>query len=812
MKTRNSTMGHPMAPPRLSIAVISAGALAYEVLLMRLFAIIQWHHFAYMIISLALLGYGASGTFLSLARQWLRHRFIPVYLVNLLLFALSSVTCFLIVQQLPFNPQEVLWDPQQPAWLFLIYLLLALPFFFAANCIGLALSCFPSKISRIYAADLLGAGAGSIAIVGVLFIAFPEQALLALGSLIALAAILAWLELKVRPRKVIGLLSLFVILPWCLPTDWTEPVLSPYKGLSQMLQVSGTRTVTEHSSPLGLITVVESPHIPLRHAPGLSLQATQWPPEQLGLFTDGDAMTAITRYSGDIEQLAYLDQMTSALPYHLNTPGRVLVLGAGGGSEVLQARYHGVGEIDAVELNPQIVDLLRNEYADFSGKIFEEAGSKVHIAEARGFVSSRDERYDLIQIALLDSFSASAAGLYALSESYLYTVEALKEYLHHLTPNGYLAISRWVKLPPRDTLKLFAMAVKALESMAITDPEQRLVLIRSWQTSTLLIKNGAFTAEEITALHRFCQTRAFDLGYYPGITAAEANRYNILKQPYFFQGSQALLGEQYKAFIEDYKFYLKPATDDQPYFFHFFKWRALPEFLTLRGQGGMSLLEMGYLILIATLAQAAVASFILILLPLIALRRGQKESMVGTGKTRGLIYFFALGLAFLFIEIAFIQKFILFLHHPLYAVSVVLAAFLLFAGFGSAYSYRFTAYEQTGRGIRGAVLAITVFGIAYLFLLEPLFSNLMGMATAIKVIVAIALIAPLAFCMGFPFPVGLARLSTTAPDMIPWVWGINGCASVISAILATLLAIHFGFTAVVLFALCFYLIAAIFLP
>lgn len=801
-----------MTPPRLSIALISAGALAYEVLLMRLFSVIQWYHFAYMIISLALLGYGASGTFLSLARDRLLPRFTPVYLINLLLFAVSAVACFLIVQRLPFNPYEVLWDAEQPLWLLLIYLLLALPFFFAANCIGLALSRFTADVPHLYAADLLGAGAGSIAIVGLLFMAFPSSVLLALGSLIAVAVIVAGLELGLRSRRLFALLAMAVILPWILPANWTQPVTSPYKGLSQLLQVSGSRIIEQRSSPLGLLTVVESPRIPLRHAPGLSLQAPQAPPEQLAVFTDGEAMTTITRDTGDRQQLTYLDYLPSALPYHLRLPRNVLILGAGGGSDVLQARYFDVPHIDAVELNPQLVDLVQTDYADFAGNLYTAPASRVHIAEARGFVSANADHYDLIQLSLLDSFSASSAGLYAMSESYLYTVEALRQYLRKLRPDGYLAISRWVKLPPRDTLKLFATAISALEGLSVSQPEQRLMLIRGWQTSTLLIKNGDFTRAEIETLRRFCQQRAFDLVYYPGIRAAEANRHNILQQPYFFTGTQALLSGQRDAFLKDYKFQLAPATDDKPYFFNFFKWRILPEILSLRGQGGLPLLGMGYLILVATLVQAVVTSFFLILLPLIVLRRNHRQINSGTSHWRSLVYFFALGLAFLFIEIAFIQKFILFLHHPLYAVSIVLASFLLFAGLGSAFANRFAHSGRSRIAITGSIFGIVALGLAYVTWLEPLFDNLMGISTLLKILLAAGLIAPLAFCMGIPFPLGLTRLGQSAPYLVPWVWGVNGCASVISAVLATLLAIQFGFSVVILLALGIYVLASRLVP
>jgi spermidine synthase len=519
-------------------------------------------------------------------------------------------------------------------------------------------------------------------------------------------------------------------------------------------------------------------------------------------------MTVINQNRGDIKQFSYLDQVTSALPYHLNKPGEILVLGTGGGSEVLQARYHGVNQIDAVEINSQIISLIRNNYAQFSGNIYNNDSTRVHIAEARGFVSGAPNTYDLIQLALLDAFNASSAGLYALSESYLYTIEAMQLYLKKLSPNGYLSISRWVKLPPRDSLKLFATAVEALKRNGHRDVAQRVILIRSWQTSTLLIKNGLFSPQEISDLQDFCKDRSFDLAYYPGMSAVEANRYNRLQQPIFYQATQAILGDQHDAYLNNYKFNIWPATDDRPYFFNFFKWSVLPEIITLMGRGGLLLLEWGYLILIATLLQALFASLVLIIFPLLFLRRASTpENEPGVSRWRVFGYFFALGLAFLFIEIAFIQKFILFLHHPLYAISVVLTAFLMFAGFGSAFSKRYSRDGNQRWGIRLSVIGIILFSLMYLLLLSPLFSLLLDWPGLIKIGITVALIAPLGFFMGLPFPLGLSLLADSGQQLVPWAWGVNGCASVISAVLATLLAIHFGFTVVVILALLLYVVA-----
>ena len=798
--------------PYLSIALLSAAALACEILLLRLFTIIQWHHFAYMIISLALLGFGASGAFLALARERLLAHFPAAYLANLALFGFAAVGCFFAAQAVPFNAEEVLWDARQPLRLFAIYLLLALPFFFAANGIGLALVRFRDRVSRLYGLDLFGAGIGSLGVVGLLFVVTPMQALVIAGALGVAAAVLGAWELRVPGRTWATMLLVTAYVPVAWYGISVEPVVSPYKGLSQTLRVTGTKIVAERSSPLGWIAVVESPVIPLRHAPGLSLNATREPPPQLALFTDGEALTAITRDTGERERLAYLDQMTSALPYHLLRPQRVLVLGAGGGAEVLQARFHGAPRIEAVELNPQVVELVRREYGAFAGGLYDATGVRVHVAEARGFAVRTTESFDLIQMALLDSFAAASAGLHALSESYLYTTEAFQAYLRRLAPGGLLAVTRWVQLPPRDSLRLFATAAAALRRSGATDPENRLILIRGWQTATLLVKNGAVTDGEIAALRRFARERSFDLAYYPGMPEHEANRYNVLERPYFYLGATALLGPGREDFLERYKFDLRPTTDDRPYFFHFFKWRVLPEILALRESGGMPLLEWGYLVLVATLAQALAASALFILLPLWWYRRRERERAEADVVVRTLAYFSAVGLAFLFLEIAFIQKFTLFLHHPLYAAATVIASFLVFAGLGSAWSARLAEAERHRQGVRLAVGGIAVLGTIYLFLLPPLFDLLMPWPTVFKVTAAALLVAPLAFLMGLPFPLALARLGETAPSLVPWAWGVNGCASVLSAVLATLLAVHFGFAAVVLLALALYGTAAVVFP
>jgi hypothetical protein len=342
-----------------------------------------------------------------------------------------------------------------------------------------------------------------------------------------------------------------------------------------------------------------------------------------------------------------------------------------------------------------------------------------------------------------------------------------------------------------------------------------LALIRSWKTATLLVKNGAFTPMEIAALEAFCGRRSFDADFYPGIKPEQANRYNVLDSSYFYDGALALLGPQREAFIDRYKFAIAPATDDRPHFFHFFRWRTLAELVALKGQGGLPLLEWGYPVLIATLLQAIVASLLLIVLPLMVGRRGVGDAGARRPSLPSVtLYFTTLGIAFMFVEIAFIQKFILFLAHPLHAVAVVLCAFLVFAGLGSRYSPRLVAQRSrfAACSLAWPVVAIAGIALVYLFALPAIFRQLMPLPDLARIAISIVLIAPLAFAMGMPFPLGLSHLARRADTLIPWAWGINACASVIAAILATILAIHLGFSVIIILAVGLYAVAAMVWP
>jgi len=724
------------------------------------------------------------------------------------LFGVSMPLAFLVAQKIPFNPLELLWDHWQWLWLVAVYLVLMLPFLLVALLICISFERYRQSLGAIYGADLSGAGLGALAVVGMLYWLFPEQLLVLLAALAMGAAALGAMALR-QPRTALGLLVAGFVVVAFVPRGLSlQP--NPFKPLQQQLRVMDTRILEERSSPLARLTVVESLTVPLRHVPGLSLNTPGIPEEQLGLFSDGDVMTAITHFNGDPGELNYLAYTPEAAAWELLSGSpRVLILGAGTGMPVMRALHLGAREVEAVEVNDQVIELMLESFDAYSGGLYRRPEVRLVTAEARHHVKVMEQRFDLIELPLLDAFNAASAGLYAVSETYVYTVEALQDYLQGLAPGGVLSLTRWVRLPPREGIKLFAMAVEALERRGISDAGRHLIWLRGWNTATLLMRLTPFSADEIERISHFARSRSFDLAWAPGLEETQVNRYNRLPQPWFHQAAVSILSGDREAFFRDYRFHVEPATDDRPYFYRFFRWDLLPELLRLRRQGSTLLQETGYLVLVVTLAQATLLASVLLLVPL-GFRYG-REGRVGVPAWRQHAYFFLVGLAFMFVEIISIQLFIRYLAHPLYAVAVVLAAFLIFAGAGAWFSLRIAPGFRR-RAAMLAVFLIAVLALVYPWVLAPLFEATLGWPDGGRILMSLVFIAPLAFAMGFPFTLGLSALPSAEGGRIPWAWAVNGFASVIGATLATLLAIHLGLAAVLLLAGGLYLLAGLCWP
>ncbi len=817
-----------------ALLLVSAAVLGYQVILVRAFSIGQWHHLAYMVISIALLGFGASGSLLAaLERRRAACRAQPParhagwFAVFATSFALAVPVSFWLTQEIPFDPFLMIWDRRQVLYLACYYLVLFVPFFAAATAIGLALTRESERCPRLYALNLAGSGAGAFLAVALLSVARVEWALLGVGALAMGAAVVALLDAgiaKPAGRRILAAAGLVSMASLTLIYVSHPPAvrLSQYKGLSYALNLPQARVVAERSSPLSRVDVVASPAI--RQAPGLSLvtPADAVPPPQLGLYVDGETAGAITAFDGDTARLGYLDWSTTAAPYFARPAGpralRVCVLGCGGGAGVLLALRHGAQQVDAVELDPNVPELLHSEFRGFTGALFDRPDVRVHRAEARAFVQAAQNSWDIIDLSLLDSLAASTVGVGAVGESYLYTREAFEAYLHHLRPGGLLAVTRWARMPPRDELKLFATAIAALEGMGL-NPADRLTMIRSWATVTLLVKTEPFEATELAALRRWAEERLFDTCYLPGMAADQPNRFNVMARDYYGEAASAFLaaGSRREQFFRDYAFYLRPATDDRPYFFHFFRWRALPLMLNTLGRSWVPFVEWGYLVLVATLVQATLLGVLLIVLPLALLPRSvTPKGPASASRPSGrwvrlpiLLYFLALGLGYLFVEMALIQRLVFFLANPIYAVAVVLAGLLFVSGMGSAWVARQVEKGRSvGRLAYLAAIGVVAAAAVYAFGLRTVLTLLLSWPLAARMAVALAVMLPLA-AMGMPFPLGLRQLGQTRPEFLPWAWAVNGCASVVAGPLATLLALSIGLPAVLIAASTCYVVAAL---
>jgi len=796
-------------PPLSAIFVLSATALAYEVLLVRLFSIIHWHHFAFMVISIALLGYGASGSMITVFQRGLLQRYGSVLIFNAVMFGLSAIACFIVVQQLPFNALEILWDTSQWKRLLMSYLLLTLPFFFVANAIALTMARYHDRIALIYGVDLIGAGTGAIAILVLLQFSPPDAVLRILGVLGILAGLLAVHKLACLGRMLVSsLLALLVVIILFAPASWFELRLSEYKGLEQVLLINGTEHLQRHTNSISQVDVVASRDIPFRNAPGMSLLSPSGTPDQLAVFRDGDEMTTIDKHSGK-SSLVYQDYMSSVLPYHIHdSPQKVLVLNSSTGNELLQATLHNAAHIDAVESDTLLTALISEDYADYFGWDRINDHISFHSISPRGYAASTNEKYNIIVTGVPGGSSGGAAGVHALATSYNFTIEALEKYFSLLEPDGLLSITFWTSNPARGNLRLFATAVEALHRAGIEQPGNNIAWIRSWNTATLLIKNGALSATDKQRIREFSTTRAFDIAWLPDIKENEVNRYQLLQQPIYYIAASSLLSSSSKDFIDRYKYNIGAVTDNNPYFDNSFKWSSLPELLGISGGGGIALIGVGYPTLWFTLIQAIIAAIVLVLLPLAFVRR--KQTLQLANRKNIVIYFLSIGLAFLFIEIAFIQKFTLILSQPLYAVAVTLCAFLIFSGLGSLYAQKKMMVPSAvtmQRLLNRSVTLIGIITLIYVIALPAMTDVIMAMSEPARIAAAILLAAPLAFAMGMPFPLGLTATRHNDPTLMPWAWGINGCASVLSAILAVLLAIEIGFSGVMLSAILFYALA-----
>jgi hypothetical protein len=765
----------------------AAATLAFQVVLTRLFALAQGHHFTFMAVSLALLGAGASGTYLSLRppspERW--HRRLAGAAA---LFALAAPAAYLTVNTLPFDAYRLAWEPGQLLWLMLYYLALTVPFFCSGLVGGAALAAWPDRAGPLYAANLLGSGLGPLlALAALATIGGPGTVFLAslLGWLGAIAALTPSPGIKnARGAVALGIALALLILA-VRPPALFDVQLGPYKSLYQALLYPGSQVVFREWNAFSRVDVVRSQGI--RSAPGLSLAYPGGLPPQLGLLVDGDNLSPISRPPApDQPFTAYLPL---ALGFRLRPAARVLILEPGGGLAVLAALRNGARAVTVVQSNPTVVEVVGRRFAEFNGHLYADPRVTVVVEEPRSFLRRNRTQFDLILLPLTDSFRPVTAGAYTLGEDYRYTVEALADALADLSPGGLLLAERWLQMPPSESLRLWSTAIAAVEGAAPGQPAgPRLLALRTLQTSLVGAARAPLSAGDIAAVREFAGQEQYDLIWLPGLRPEETNHFSrVPGDPYYQTFAGLLTAPDRAAFMAAYPYAITPPTDVYPFFFHFFRWQQTPQIVAMLGKSWLPFGGSGYLVLVVLLALVVILSAGLIVLPLLV-----RPANLPAGQTAALLYFALLGLGYLFVEIPLLQRFILYLGQPAYSFGVVVAALLAASGLGSR-------YLSARLPLRLALPLIAGLVVVYPWLLTGLFDLTLPLPFAGRVAITIIAILPLGALLGVPFPAGLVRLDSSRPGLIPWVWAVNGCASVISAVLAAMIALTWGF-AVVLWA------------
>jgi hypothetical protein len=788
----------------LVIFLCTFASLAYEIILTRIFSVALWYHFAFMIISIAMLGIGASGTLISLYPKLRDISHIGLYS---LLLGISISLSYLGANEIPFDPVKLSWSKMQLLYIGLYYMVLSIPFFFTGLIVATALASFSERAGLFYGADLLGAGIGSLGVIFFMTISMPETIVFVL-SLFALTGSLIAGEKRLKAISLVCILCVLAVV--VLRPEFMKLRMSQYKGLEVALRYPGAEHVKTYGSPFSRIDVIKSPAV--RFAPGLSLRYLDKLPEQIGFSIDGGELHAITE-GNDKASPTFLSYLPSALPYAINKSSLseeieglsdVLIIDPKGCLQCLVARHYGFSNIHKIESNPLLVKIMQKDFSGFSGGVYDQ---DTWSGQGRAWLRNHGLFFDIIDIPLT---GATPSGTFGILEDYKLTVEAFREYFGYLTPNGIISVNLFIIPPPRTELRILATALAAMKESGIPDQKmkQHVTAFRSWGTISILIKKSPFTSHEIDTIKRFAQDRRFDLIYYPGIREEETNIHIRMPTSEYFTTFQKILSQETRqGFINDYPFDVTPVRDENPFFHYYLKLSTIKEIYSLMGEKWQYFVEEGYILPVVFL-QVIGFSLILILLP--AYSPGTEEGVHDKGGTSRneragkmlLPYFAFLGLGFMFVEVSLIQRMIFPLENSSYAFATVLTSLLISSGIGSLFSYRIKVLRSASVTVVLSLLIIT-----YSLFISPVSDVVSSYPVSLKVLLVFLVLMPLGIFMGVPFPVGLKILGETGESLIPWAWAINGCFSVLAPIVTIMLAMIVGFKIVLWLGALLYLMA-----
>jgi hypothetical protein len=778
-----------------ALGLLSAAVIACQLALMQMLAIVQWNHFAYMVISLAMLGFGAAGTTIALFRKKLLQHLDAL----LPLFAILSGLGMIIVAYLAnhaalsFDLYHLFVDRSQFWKLAVSMLLYFTPFFMAALVIGLYFTAYTQHIGKLYFANLSGSGVGGMLALLLLSLIHPAVVF----GICATLTILSGIMMKQKRSTIFSIFSMIAFSFAALSAGFLPSLINPsqYKSLSRIMNMPDTKIILTKRGIHGLLQVAESPF--MRYAPGISLSYTSSIPVKPAVFINGDFAGVLPRMTfGDIHPSAFT---TFHLPYRMKTPESLLVINAGTGTMVAHALRQGVQRIDVVEPNKNLINLMRGQLSAHSDSLYWNESIEIHTMEAGSFFSLPGNNYDLIVLPVFESFGGTS-GLFATQENYTITTERVSEMWQRLKPDGLIAVSSWIDYPVRTPLKITSTLMEMLRKNGIETPEAHLAAIKSWGTITFVVSRQPFTDDQTAKIRSFCEEMFFDPVLLRGIRESERNHYNVFSDTSFFSMIDVIVAGETETLFADYPFFIEPASDNRPYFNQFLRMRSIKELSGFFGSHEIPFLELGYLIVLITLIQVSLLAVLLIILPLIHIRTSSKR------KTPVLIYFATLGLGYMLIEIILIQQFIHYFGTTVEAAAFVISVMMIASGAGSVVAAR------SERSSSDFVKVLGMVAICILLLtltLAPLLCATAAYAFGLKYLIGFCAIAIPAFFMGMPFPMGLRYLHKHHQLLVPWAWGINGCLSVIASSLAILVAIEFGFRTVMMLGGIVYVIALI---
>jgi spermidine synthase len=752
------------------VAISSFAVLLLELALTRLFSVVLFYHFAFLAISIALLGLGSGGVFAYLGKSWLG-RFSTRTLLSWLCVA-NAVVVLIVLEIVLHVPVSLSLSRGNFLRLTAIYLASAVPFFVTGLEFSILFARESQHISRLYGADLLGGALACLGVVPLLnWLGGPNTVLFA--GVMAAAAGAAWAANAEQRKLTLGLgavLSLVIAANYSgklIDVVYAKGMLRDKSCVEFARWNAISRVEVDRQAEAKAVVIDADASTYIMNADPKKWQGTEW---QKNLMAAPPALANILRPHGEYA-----------------------IIGPGGGVDVLRAVANGSPSVTGIEINPIIANtVMRGRYADYSYHLYERPEVHIQVTDGRSFVRNAKQKFDVVQMTLVDTWASTAAGAFALSENSLYTVEAFREYFEHLKPDGMVAITRWEFRQPREALRVVSVAMEALHEMGITNPARNFVVVSEGDLDedgipvVVLAKKSAFTAEEEEEVHEHLKS-------HPSLVALY-----LPSDPKDNPFSALIARNDPYAFAKQYPYDVAPVNDNAPFFFFTLKLDQVLHRKDL-SQGIDWKVNLGVVVLAMVLLISLGAVLAFLVIPL-ALGDGR-----GHERPVRLLYFVAVGLGYILVEIAFVQRFVLFLGHPTYALTVVVFLLLLSGGAGSLASRKWLT--QTKRA-RLPLAFITCALLLYVFVLPGLLNALMGLPFAAKLLVSAILLGPLGFAMGMPFPTGLQTLaSIPAPEFPPagksefrqnaveWAWAMNAGSSVLGSVLAMVIAIQFGLNA-----------------